>query len=161
MTPAIQAQDFALASLLCEKLKQITHQDLPSIRDKHMLVNKPTDGTTPNDILVNKPIVGTTSNKAYEKPITVAVTHLIRGENKEDFMIIIADQALEEIEYPVEHNINNTMHATIKEKNQDFKIMEELIPPSPVLKIMLHQQQEGPSLMQDPLIGCHFQKSYN
>eukprot|EP01018_Ginkgo_biloba_P003866 Gb_10344 [translate_table: standard] len=161
MTPAIQAQDFALASLLCEQLKQIPHRDLPSIQDKYMLVNKPTDGTTPNDTLVNKPIVETTSNKAYEKPITVAATHLIREENKEDFMIVIANQALEEIEYPVEHNINDTMHATVKEKNKDFNLMEKLIQSSPSRRIMLHQQQEGPSLMQDPLLGCQFQKSYN
>eukprot|EP01018_Ginkgo_biloba_P019582 Gb_06889 [translate_table: standard] len=126
-----------------------------------MLVNKPTDKTTPNDTLVNKPIVRTTSNKACEKPITVATTHSIRGENKEDFMIVIADQTLEEIDYPIEHSINDTMHATIEEKNKDLKLMEELTQTSPVLRIMLHQQKEGPSLMQDPLLECHFHNSYN
>lgn len=74
-------------------------------------------------------------------------------------MIVITSQALEEIEYLVEHNINDTMHARVKEKNQDFKLMEELTQPSPILKIMLHEKNDGPNLMKDPLTPTT--KSYN
>eukprot|EP01018_Ginkgo_biloba_P000155 Gb_26999 [translate_table: standard] len=87
--------------------------------------------TMPNDTLVNKPIVETTSNKTCKNSITVATTHLIQEKSKKYFMIVIAEQILEEIEYPVEHIINDTMHVTLKEKNEGFKLMEKLTQSSP------------------------------
>eukprot|EP01018_Ginkgo_biloba_P033936 Gb_40901 [translate_table: standard] len=116
-------------------------QALPSIYDKYTLVNKPTKGTTPNDTMVNKPIDETTPKGACEKTFMVTTNHLIRGEIREE---VITIQALEEIENLVEHNINNTMHAIVEEKNQYFKLMEELTQSSSSWRIMLHQQNERP-----------------
>lgn len=78
------------------------------------MVNKTTKGKTKNYALMNKPSNRAIPNDAYKIPITIVANHLIYGEIKKE---VITIQALKEMEYLVEHNINDTMHVTLEVKN--------------------------------------------